>query len=132
MATSETQYNGRVENDSPTLVERLAQRLGVSSSAQAVYGEPVERDGLTIIPVAKLRYGFGAGEGSSRSPEAGGGGGGGGSSVSPLGYIEIKGGQSQFRPIHDPSSFVPLVAVGGVMSWLVLGAVRRLLRSWSS
>jgi uncharacterized spore protein YtfJ len=42
-------------------IERLAEKLGITANARAVYGEPVERDGLTIIPVAQVRYGFGGG-----------------------------------------------------------------------
>jgi uncharacterized spore protein YtfJ len=39
-----------------TLVERIAERLGVTVKAATVYGDPVERGGLTVIPVAKARW----------------------------------------------------------------------------
>lgn len=45
------------------LVERLADRLGSSAHATAVFGGPIERDGVTVIPVAKARWGFGGGDG---------------------------------------------------------------------
>ena len=45
------------------LVERLADKLGSSAHSTAVFGEPVERDGVTVIPVAKARWGFGGGGG---------------------------------------------------------------------
>jgi hypothetical protein len=37
------------------VVHRLAEKLGVHASAGAVFGQPVERDGITVIPVAKVR-----------------------------------------------------------------------------
>ena len=42
---------------------RLAERLGASASASSVFGEPVERDGVTVIPVARVRWGVGGGSG---------------------------------------------------------------------
>ncbi len=45
------------------LAERLAEKIGSSARATAVFGEAVERDGVTVIPVAKARWGFGGGDG---------------------------------------------------------------------
>jgi uncharacterized spore protein YtfJ len=82
------------------LFERFAGRLGESARAAAVFGEPVEHDGLTIIPVARARWGLGGG--SQRSERAGAGiGGGGGATVSPIGYIEMGGGSARFKPVFD-------------------------------
>ena len=109
-----------------TFIERLAERLGVSAKAATVYADPVERNGVTVIPVAKVRYGFGGGRGSRVQEE--GTGGGGGVQVSPIGYIELRDGGSEFKPISDPTSRVPVIIAGGLMGWLILRALRRLLR----
>jgi uncharacterized spore protein YtfJ len=109
-----------------TFIERLAERLGVSAKAATVYADPVERNGVTVIPVAKVRYGFGGGRGSRAQEE--GTGGGGGVQVSPIGYIELRDGGSEFKPISDPTSRVPVIIAGGLMGWLILRALRRLLR----
>jgi hypothetical protein len=45
-----------------------------------------------------------------------------------LGYIEIKEGQTEFKPIHDPMNLVPLVAMGGLAGWVVLRSLRKLIR----
>ena len=126
------------ESDKPkraTFLERLAKRLGLNASAKAVFAEPVERDGVTVIPVAKVRWGFGGGSGSGRkfkkgdvSDQGQGGGGGGGVHVSPLGYIEIKEGEAEYKPIRDPAALVPLVAVGGIVGWILLRGLRKLIR----
>jgi uncharacterized spore protein YtfJ len=116
------------------LVERIAERVGGVASASAVFATPVERDGITVIPVAKLRWGFGAGGGSgtSSSQDAGsGGGGGGGVLAEPMGYIAFADGHAEFHPIHQPMrglTTAPIILASGVAAWLALTALRRLWR----
>jgi uncharacterized spore protein YtfJ len=81
-------------------IERLAQRVGATAGAKAVFGEVVERDGVSVIPVARAVWGFGGGGGTSAGEEGAGGGGGG--AVRPIGYIEVRSGEASFRPIRDP------------------------------
>ena len=109
----------------PSFVERVAERMGLHASAKAVYAEPVERDGVTIIPVAKVRWGFGGGSGTKTGKR--GKGGGGGMHVAPLGYIEMKEGETEFKPIRDPMALVPIVAMGGFAGWVLLRSLRKLL-----
>jgi uncharacterized spore protein YtfJ len=117
-----------------SFVERIAARLGLHASASAVFGDPVDRDGVTVIPVAKIRWGFGGGsgrgvEGDSETGDMGeGAGAGGGVMASPLGYIEIQDGQATFQRIKDPASLVPLVIAGAFAGWLTLRGLARLLR----
>jgi uncharacterized spore protein YtfJ len=118
------------ETPALSLLERLGQQLSTSATAQAVYGSPVERDGITVIPVARARYGFGGGGGGGTKEDetAGSGlGAGAGVSLTPVGYIELREGRSRFRPIR--SSVVPLVAVSGAIAWLLLRSVPRLLKN---
>ena len=116
------------ETPTLTLLERLGQQLTTAATAQTVYGTPVERDGITVIPVAQARYGFGGGGGSGTKAGGAAGGGmgaGAGVSLTPVGYIELREGRSRFRPIRP--SVVPLVAVSGAIAWLLLKSVPRLL-----
>jgi len=127
-----------VEEDSTSaadrLVSALADRLCASATARAVFGEPVDRDGITVIPVAKVRYGFGGGGGRGGETSEGGSeggegsGGGGGATASPLGYIEVTGGEARVVRIKDPAALLPLVAVGAVAFWIVARALRGLFR----
>ena len=112
-----------------SLLERLGQQLSTSATAQTVYAPPVEREGITVIPVARVRYGFGGGGGGGTQPDEAAGSGlgaGAGVSLTPIGYIELRDGRSRFRPIR--SSVVPLVAVSGAIAWLLLRSVPKLLR----
>ncbi len=116
------------------LVERIAERLGGMASATAVYGAPVERDGVTVIPVARVQMGFGAGggTGTSGAQETGsGGGGGGGVMATPMGFISISNGHAEFHPIQHPiriAELAPVIAAGGFAAWLALTGLRRLFR----
>ena len=107
-------------------LSKLAEKIGGAASARAVFGEPVERDGVTVIPVARVRYGFGAGsgrgpgrhqvnEGNGSDETAGeeqyGSGGGGGVQAAPIGYIELHGGEAHFKRIANPARMVALIAI---------------------
>ena len=111
------------ESRASGLVAQIAERLGAVARASTIYGEPVERQNVTVIPVARARWGFGGGGGEGS--EGAGSGGGGGMMVSPMGYIEIKDGESHFRPITGPWRAVPLVAFGAVIGFLVNRVLRR-------
>lgn len=114
--------------DGSTLADQLLQRIGHAvgdkATASTVFGEAVERDGITVIPVAKARFGFGGGGGVGGPKDVEGtGGGGGGAIVSPVGYIEVLDGTAQFRRITNPVD----VLFMAVAASLVAAAVRHLL-----
>ena len=71
-----------------TLADRMGARLGTST----VFGTPVERDGVTVVPVASVRLGLGGGGGEDRDKHQDGAGAGVGGTVTPMGYIEVKDG----------------------------------------
>ncbi|MCC3652647.1 sporulation protein [Streptomyces sp. S07_1.15] len=114
-----------------TLLERLADKLGGRATVTAVYGEPITADGVTVIPVAKVAFGFGGGAGreAGAAKNGDGGGGGGGVEARPLGYIEIRDGTATYKPIRDPWSDVVLplaaLAVGGALPKIFRSLRRR-------
>src|SRR5262245_60558931 len=99
--TAETQGRSELVNE---LLERVGEAVGRRAQASAVFGEPVDREGVTVIPVARARFGFGGGggSGSRERDEGSGGGGGGGASVKPIGYIEVRNGGAEFKRISSP------------------------------
>ena len=108
-----------------SFLDRLADEL--AGSVCSVFGSPVERDGVTVIPVAKARWGMGGGSGAQRAAqEAGSEAGvkaGGGAMVKPIGFIELANGKTKFRPIRDPDgTTLAMIATG----FLGLSAVRAL------
>lgn len=115
-------------------VQRLAERVGLRAAASAVFGQPVEREGITVVPVAKVRWGFGGGsgrgieEGDESGEVSEGSGGGGGVMASPVGFIELRDGRAEFKRTHDPVTAVPIIVASGVAAWLCLRGLRKLIR----
>ena len=127
-------------------VERMAERVGAKASVKAVFGDPIERDGITVIPVAKVRWGFGGGAGrgpvavgpgtgeDATSPtidegmSGAGTGGGGGVTADPVGYLEIGPDGAVFKPILSPMPSPGFMLAAGATAALVLRAIARLIR----
>jgi len=107
------------------LLERIGEAVGQRAQASAVFGEPVRDEGLTVIPVARARFGFGGGGGSGgrEGDEGGGGGGGGGAMVTPIGFIELNDSGAEFKRISAPQDWAAFVAAAS----LALLTVKRLL-----
>lgn len=101
-------------NPAPRFVERLAEKLGIAADSATIFGKPVEREGVTVIPVSKAMYGFGGGEGMGTEDKGAGSGGGGGMALTPVGYIEIIDGTTRFRTIRDPQTVVKIIAIGSL------------------
>jgi uncharacterized spore protein YtfJ len=105
------------------LVRSIGELLGSRAGVQLVFAEPVVRDGATIIPVARVRYGFGGGGG--QKSEQRGAGGGGGLVADPLGFVVADGTGTRFRPIRDPARIAAgIAAVVFAASWLVRAIAR--------
>lgn len=112
------------------LAAALADKVGDRAGVRSIFGDPVERDGVTVIPVGRLRWGFGGGGGTGGPPGGApgeGAGGGGGVTVSPIGYIEISGGTATFRRVAMSASPATLIAAA-VALMIALRGVRGLFR----
>jgi uncharacterized spore protein YtfJ len=106
------------------LLTTLVDRIGGHFTASTVFGSPVERAGVTVIPVASWCFGFGGGGGqdtTEQAAERGGEGGGGGGIGAPLGHIEIKDGSSRFVPVVHPARMVAILCTTAV----AVGLLRR-------
>ncbi len=100
-------------------------------TVRRVFGEPIERDGVVVVPVASVRGGAGAGSGESGEPaeRAGGGGGGWGISARPAGVYVISGGDVRWQPALDLNRVILGGQIVAVIALLVarsvLGRLRR-------
>lgn len=116
------------------VIEMLAEKVGMQAGAHAIFGDPVEHDGVTVIPVGKVKWGFGGGSGRDSVDDGmdgkvdEGSGGGGGAMASPLGFIEIRDGRAEFRRVQDPVSVVPVILAAAVAAWVVLRGARKIVR----
>ena len=92
--------------------ERVARQIGAQADARAVFANPVTKDGVTVIPVARVMGGFGAGA-TQEPSSAGGMGGAGGFGAHPVGFIEIDRDGARFRRIDAPvESWFDAASVG--------------------
>ena len=103
-----------------TVLSNLVEGTGVKT----VYGTPVTAGDITVVPVAKVAYGFGGGQGTGRMRgEEGrlgeGSGGGGGFVGKPVGYIEITPSQTRFVPIDDRKRLAAALALGVVVGLIL-------------
>lgn len=108
------------------MLEKIGDSLGTSANVKSVYGEPIHAEGKTVVPIAKVAYGFGAGSGAGRGKGDGesgrnaeGGGGGGGVRAFPAGALEITANQTRFVPFHDPRWLAGAFAAGAVLGSLL-------------
>jgi len=121
MTEAERQDGSAIATD---LLQRISRAVGENARVSAVFGEPVDREGITVIPVAKARFGFGGGaDTGERKHQGSGGGGGGGAAVTPVGYIEIHDRTARFRRIPNPVELAALVAAAALAAL----TIRRLL-----
>ena len=103
-----------------SLPEKLAETFR-SAGVKSAYGDPVQIDGATLVPVALVYYGFGGGD----AGEAGGGSGGGGGGVSlPIGAYVKSGGTARFEP-----NVIALLAVGVPFLLIAGRALARVIRA---
>lgn len=111
--------------DPKELLTSLADRFSASGNVRNVFGEPIEAHGRTIIPVACVRYGLGAGGGggykTSSEDAPGGSGGGGGVKVTPAGMLEISDAEVRFIRFFD----VRLAACAFACGFLAAKLLRR-------
>lgn len=107
----------------PSLVIRLAETLTMFG-AKAAYGEPYEADGVRMVPVAILYYGFGAG---SESDDDGPSGGGGGGATIPVGAYVTRDGDVRFQPnvIALLAVSIPVICVSGRALARVIKALKK-------
>ena len=97
------------------LLQSLKESVLGQASVKAIYGEPISAHEKTIIPVAKIMYGFGAGAGTGGVGEKNrgeGGGGGGGVRAVPIGVIEVSKQQTRFVPITDRKKLSGVLLAG--------------------
>jgi uncharacterized spore protein YtfJ len=109
------------------LVLELAETVA-GVGVKTAYGDKVDIDGTTLVPVALGYYGFGAGSGSgdragSELHGQGSGGGGGGVSI-PLGaYVGHPGGV-RFEP-----NIIGLLLVATPLIWVTGKALKAVIRA---
>jgi uncharacterized spore protein YtfJ len=106
--------------DVPKILKTIGEQMSTFASGKLAFAEPVSVADRTVIPVAWVRYDFGAGGSTpaafSRMADKAGGGGGGQVSVIPAGVIEITPTGTRFIPVPDGKKIFALIASSSASS----------------
>ena len=99
-------------------VEQLIASARDTLTVKRVFGDPYERNGVTVFPVAKVQGGGGGGQGDSADGQ--GFGGGGGFIARPAGVYVLSGERLRWQPAVDVTRIVvgaQVVAVVALLTW---------------
>jgi len=110
------------------IIENIGVGLRKNVSVDNIYGEPIQSGEKTIIPVARIAYGFGGGFGNDgkqkevlsteeffneeKPPAKEGGGAGGGMYAQPKGVYEVTPTRTRFIPANNYRQIFVGIAIG--------------------
>ena len=106
-------------------VQDVLSQVRDAITVKRVYGEPYERDGVVVIPAARVRGAGGGGRGEGDNPEKGKGSGigvGFGLDGAPVGAYVIRGEDVEWKPAIDVTSVV--MRLQGVLILVLLALLR--------
>ena len=78
------------------------EKIKAMVDVDSILGTPINIEGITIIPVSKVTYGFGSGGSdfaTKNKTDLFGGGGGAGITIAPVAFIVISNGDVRIKPI---------------------------------
>jgi uncharacterized spore protein YtfJ len=109
------------------LVQELMKSWQDSFTVRRVFGDPVEKDNVTVFPVARISGGGGGGGATSADEgEAEGSGGGFGGTAQPAGVFVIRADDAEWRPALDITVLgLAGIALAALITVTVGGVLRR-------
>ncbi len=112
--------------------KEIIDKFQSTGKVDTVFGNPIVSKEKTLVPVSKVKYGFGGGWGKSPWIKSRGGdeqvdvegqgigfGGGGGIQVEPIGMVEITAESTHFMPINPQKKLIKTF-VGGIIAGIIL------------
>ncbi len=87
------------------LMETTMAKIREMVDSNAIVGEPITTpDGVTVIPVSRVMFGFGTGGSDyGKTTDKFGGGGGAGVKIDPVSFLVIKDGVTRVVPVALPA-----------------------------
>jgi uncharacterized spore protein YtfJ len=105
------------------VVQQVIEQARDAMTVKRVFGDPYEKDGVTIIPAAKVQGGGGGGGGEGPTGEGKGEGGGFGLSARPAGAYVIRSGEVTWQPAVDVNSAVAIAGAVAIAAFLSLRSI---------
>ena len=93
------------KNDLKNLMAESMEKVKEMVDANTIVGEPITTpDGVTLIPVSRLSFGFGCGGGDyGKQANQMGAGAGAGVRVEPMAFLVVKDGVTRMLPVAAPA-----------------------------
>ena len=97
--------NNEKKNSISAMMEASMDKIRQMVDSNTVVGEPINTaDGVTLIPVSRLSFGFGVGSGDyGKQTDKLGAGAGAGVRVEPMAFLVIKDGVTRMLPVGTPA-----------------------------
>jgi len=92
-------------------------------TVKRVFGEPYEKNGVTVIPAARVQGGAGGGGGEGPEGQGKGSGSGFGLNARPVGAFLIKGDEVTWRPAVDLNKVILGAQFVAVVALLTIRAI---------
>ena len=87
------------------LMRSTIEKIHELVDTNVIVGQPINTpDGVTLIPISRVNFGFGSGGGDygKIQPKGFGGGGGAGVKIDPVAFLTIKDGVTRVLPVAAP------------------------------
>jgi uncharacterized spore protein YtfJ len=100
-------------------VDRTIEGAKDALTVRRVFGDPYEKNGVTVIPAARVQGGAGGGAGQAPDGSGQGGGSGFGVNAKPAGVFVVKGDDVAWRPAVDVNRVILGAQVVAVLALLL-------------
>ena len=93
------------KNPLSELMHSAMEKVREMVDTNTIVGQPITTpDGVTLIPISKVSFGFGSGGGDygKVQPRGFGGGAGGGVKIDPVAFLVVKDGMTRVLPVAAP------------------------------
>jgi uncharacterized spore protein YtfJ len=107
-------------------VQEVLAQARDAMTVKRVFGEPYEKNGVTVIPAARVQGGAGGGGGEGPEGQGKGSGTGFGLSARPVGAYLIRGDEVTWRPAVDLNR---IVLGGQIVAIVALLAIRAIVKA---
>lgn len=106
-------------------VQEVLAQARDAMSVKRVFGEPYEKNGVTVIPAARVQGGAGGGGGEGPEGQGRGSGSGFGLAARPVGAYLIRGEEVTWRPAVDVNRIMLGAQVVAIVALLTLRTIAK-------
>ena len=119
----QTRERGAAGREDTMEIQEVIAQARDAITVKRVFGEPYEKNGVTVIPAARVQGGAGGGGGEGPEGQGKGSGTGFGLSARPVGAYLIRGDEVTWRPAVDLNRIVLGGQIVAIVALLTIRAI---------